>query len=280
MLSHAPMSTFRRARFNMPSMGRRVLTTLLVGSLIVCGTAIAAQFQLFEPEGRAPRLSNIAYDGRFTFARLRHTTGPGGFYYHGLPAWAHGYPTAEQNLMRIVNDLSLIAPHMDESNVFALDDPALDKFPIAYMTEAGFWTLTDKEATAFRAYLLKGGFVIFDDFRDDFRGVGGWRNFELNMRRVLPEGKFVALASSHPIFHSFFEINSLGILPQFYDEGRPIFRGLFEDNDPQKRLMAIANFNTDISNFWEFSATGVRPIDDSNRAYKLGVNYITYGLTH
>ena len=32
--------------------------------------------------------------------------------------------------------------------------------------------------------------------------------------------------------------------------------------------------------FWEFSATGFRPIDESNEAYKLGVNYIIYGLTH
>ena len=59
-----------------------------------------------------------------------------------------------------------------------------------------------------------------------------------------------------------------------------MFRGIFEDNDPKKRLMAIVNFNTDISEFWEFSATGFRPIDESNEAYKLGVNYIMYGLTH
>src|SRR5437762_2564908 len=30
-------------------------------------------------------------DGRFVFARLRFTTGPGGYYFRGLPAWAHGY---------------------------------------------------------------------------------------------------------------------------------------------------------------------------------------------
>ena len=44
--------------------------------------------------------------------------------------------------------------------------------------------------------------------------------------------------------------------------------------------MAVVNFNTDISNFWEFSATGLKPIDESNEAYKLGVNYLIYGLTH
>ena len=73
------------------------------------------------------------------------------------------------------------------NKVDAVDDPELFKYPIAYMTEAGFWELTDVEAAAFRAYLQKGGFVIFDDFRSDFRGGGGWANFEANMRRVLPE---------------------------------------------------------------------------------------------
>jgi hypothetical protein len=85
---------------------------------------------------------------------------------------------------------------------------------------------------------------------------------------------------SHPVFHSFFEIDSFDIVPQFYDEGRPIFRGVFEDNDPTKRLMVMINFNTDVSNYWEFSGIGLQPIDESNEAYKLGVNYIIYGMTH
>jgi hypothetical protein len=100
------------------------------------------------------------------------------------------------------------------------------------------------------------------------------------MRRVLPDGQFVDMDPSHQIFHSFFEIDSLDVIPQFYDRGRPIFRGLYEDNDPHKRLMVMVNLNTDVSNFWEFSARGLRPIDDSNQAYKLGVNYIVYGMTH
>jgi len=162
----------------------------------------------------------------------------------------------------------------------ALDDPKLCRYPVAYMTEAGFWTMTNREAAGFRAYLLKGGFAIFDDFRDPPLGGGGWDNFEANMQRVIPGAKFVDLNVKDPIFHTFFEIGSFDIVPQFYDRGRPIFRGLYEDNDPHKRLLVIANFNTDVSNFWEFSATGMRPIDESNEAYKLGVNYIIYGLTH
>jgi hypothetical protein len=209
-------------------------TVLITVGLALCLTAAAlAQFQRFERRGFEPVVRNRPYDGRFALARLKYTTGPGGYYYCGLPAWAHGYADAEQNLMKIVNDISLIAPDVEAQNVFTLDDPNLCRYPVAYMTEAGFWTLTDTEAAAFRAYLLKGAFVIFDDFRDPPRGGGGWENFEANMRRIIPEGHFVEMDPSDPIFHSFFEIGSFDIIPQFYDQARPVFRGLYADNDPQ-----------------------------------------------
>ena len=37
---------------------------------------------------------------------------------------------------------------------------------------------------------------------------------------------------------------------------------------------------SDISQYWVWSVTGLRPIDDTNEAYKLGVNHLIYGLTH
>ena len=88
--------------------------------------------------------------------------------------------------MKIMREVTRAPPHLEESNVLALDDPQLMKYPVAYMTEAGFWTMTDHEAAALRTYLLKGGFVIFDDFRDDFAAAAGWANFAMHMRRVLP----------------------------------------------------------------------------------------------
>jgi hypothetical protein len=81
------------------------------------------------------------------------------------------------------------------------------------------------------------------------------------------------------VFHSFFEVDEETI-QNAYDVGRPMIRGLFEDNDPSKRLMAVANYDSDISQFWQFSATGFRPVSESNEAYKLGVNYVIYGMTH
>jgi hypothetical protein len=55
------------------------------------------------------------------------------------------------------------------------------------------------------------------------------------MKRVLPEARFVDMQATHPIFHAFFEINALDNFPQAYNSGQPIFRGIFEDNDPNKR---------------------------------------------
>ena len=95
-----------------------------------------------------------------------------------------------------------------------------------------------------------------------------------------PEARFVDMDTSHPIFHSFFEIRTLDYFPQAYNNGQPVFRGIYQDNDPTKRLMMIVNYNTDISQYWEWSGRGLRPFDETNEAYKLGVNYLIYGMTH
>jgi len=252
-------------------------------TLAVGGGVAFAQRRFFRGQGYDPQIQNGEYDGRFTFVRLKYTTAPGGYWYMGLPSWAHGYPLSEDNLMRIMNEVSFLGARLDAFNVLALDDPELCKYPIAYMTEAGWWTLTDSEAAAFRAYLLKGGFAIFDDFKVPGQfgpGGGGWDNFAANMRRVIPEGRFVDLNPADPVYHSFFEVKDVEHFPQAYNAGRPIFRGLYEDNDPRKRLMMVVNYNTDVSQYWEWSGRGFRPFDETNEAYKLGVNWIIYGLTH
>ena len=248
------------------------------GLVMLMSGAAVAQFRL--PFGIVFTQKNIDYDGRFTFIRLKYTTAPGGYFYRGEPAWAHGYPIAEQNLMRIMNEVSYLGAHTEEINTLTLDDPELFKYPVAYVIEPDWWAMTDREGKALREYLQRGGFLIVDDFKGrNFRGGGGWEAFERNMGRALPGARFVDLDVDHLIFHSFFEIKSLKI-PQAYVGGDPIFRGLFEDNDPTKRIQIIVNFNTDISQFWEWSGLGLRPIADTNESYKLGVNYIIYGMTH
>ncbi len=179
--------------------------------------------------------------------------------------------------MAILDRVSLLRPRTDETAIVALDDPELFRYPIVYMAEPGYWEITSEEAAAFRAYLLKGGFVIFDDFSEQ---RGGWTAFEGAFRRVLPEARFYDLDATDPVFHTFFEIGSLDILPQAYDVGRPVLRGVFEDNDRSRRMLAMINYNTDISEYWEEGGPGFRPVWETNEAYKLGVNYVMYGMTH
>ena len=265
--------------------GRRQRAAAITCALLLCLAAAALaqrEFGDFQ-RGRLQVQPNIPYDGRFTFVRVSYETAPGGYWAGGRPSWSHGYPLAERNLMKIMNEVSYLGAHDEEINTVALDDPQLARYPIAYIIEVGWWTLTDREAAALRAYILKGGFVIVDDFKlPGWRGIegGGWEPFAENMKRVLPEARFVEMQATHPIFHAFFEINALDNFPQAYNSGQPIFRGIFEDNDPNKRLQVIVNYNTDISQYWEWSGRGFRPFDQTNEAYKLGVNYLIYGLTH
>ena len=265
---------------------RRRAAAIACASLLGLAATALAQREFGDfgfQRGRLQVQKNIPYDGRFTFVRISYETAPGGYWAGGRPSWSHGYPLAERNLMKIMNELSYLGAHDEEINTLALDDPALARYPIAYIIEVGWWTLTDREAAALRAYILKGGFVIVDDFKmPGWRGIegGGWEPFAENMKRVLPEARFVEMQATHPIFHAFFEINALDNFPQAYNSGQPIFRGIFEDNDPNKRLQVIVNYNTDISQYWEWSGRGLRPFDQTNEAYKLGVNYLVYGLTH
>jgi hypothetical protein len=262
----------------------QVAAAVIVATLACLAVASAAQRRGEWREGGAyPPVAadNIPYDGRFTFVRLSYDTAPGGYWYRGMPSWAHGYPISETNLMKIMNDISLLGAHDEAVKTLALDDPDLFNYPVAYLIEVSWWTMTDRQGALLREYLQKGGFLIVDDFKaeGDF-GSPGWAPFEANIRRALPGARFFDLDVSHPIFRAFFEIASLDRFPQAYNAGPAVFRGLFEDNDPSKRLQMIVNYNTDISQFWEWSGRGVRPIDDTNEAYKLGVNYIMYGLTH
>jgi hypothetical protein len=221
--------------------------------------------------------SKAEYDGRFSFVRIRYGGGAGlaqgRFDFRREPFWAHDFPRADFNFMKILNELTFLKALVDQGNIRTLDDPDLSLFPVAYMSEPGFWTMDDAEMQGLRAYLLKGGFVIFDDFRENHM-----YNLMAQMRRVLPDASWQRLDATHPIFHSFFEINSLDDVPGYY--GIVEWHGIFEDNDPGKRLLAIANYNHDLGELWEFSDTGYVPVDLSNEAYKFGVNYVVYAMTH
>lgn len=226
--------------------------------------------------------------GRFTFVRIRFDTSQYASYYgynntlgDGGPPWSHDYPVASRHLMKIMTELSKIDATLDINEpILTFDDPMLFKFPFAYLAEAGFMTnLSDKEIAGLREYLLRGGFLMVDDFRDPSQ----FATLQYQVRRAFPEYQLKKLDVSHPVFNCFFSIKTLDV-PPIYGGGYvsratlyPEFWGL---EDEKGRLMMIANFNYDVSDFWQFSDNPFRPIEETNDAYKFGVNYIIYALTH
>ena len=246
---------------------------LRIGTALVFLAAAAGAAQYDRPGGA--HRTDLAYDGQVTFVRLAWRSGFG--YSRGFgSAWNHDFPRAEQHLALILRELTTLDMRTGGSLILTLDDPELLKYPIAFMWEPGFWNLSRGEADAFRRYLLKGGFAVFEDFD----GPAQWSHFEAQMREVLPDHRLVKLDASHGIFDSFFRIADAHTIVHPMIGIRPSYYGIFEDNDPSKRLMVVANFDNDIPEYWEWSGQGLYPFNTSNDAYKLGVNYFVYGLTH
>jgi hypothetical protein len=67
-------------------------------------------------------------------------------------------------------------------------------------------------------------------------------------------------------------LGEMGLYGEFY--------GIHEGNDPARRLMVVINYNMDIGDYMEWSATGTYAMAPTNEAYKFMINYIIYGLTH
>ncbi len=220
---------------------------------------------------------NVPYDGRFTFARIEYR---GSERWSGRegPGWSHDYPDAEEHFMRIMREVTSLDPFIARGPmlggvIVALDDPLLFKYPVAYLSEPGGWHPTAKEQEGLRTYLQKGGFLIVDDFP-----YFSWGNFEQVMAQVLPGARLFQLTGREPIFDAFYKVD-LSIIRSEYG-GTPMYFGIYEDNDPNKRLLVIANYINDIGESWQWSGQGWFPVAESNEAYKLGVNYLIYALTH
>ena len=216
-------------------------------------------------------VTKLPYDGRFAFARIRFPMTEDAY---ADVKWAHDYPRAERHFMEILSTITSLQPTMGGGTVLDLSDPDLFRYPFAYLCEPGYWAPSDEDVVALRAYLQKGGFLIVDDFPPQ-----QWYNFEQVMRRVLPDARPVRLEPTHPIFDSFYHLE-IEELQQggYYARGQ--FLGYHEDDDPTKRLMVIVNYGQDMGELWEFSDEGVVPVDISNLAYKLGINYLMYAMTH
>ena len=249
----------------------KVMRLIAVASLVaVFAAGAAAQRRGFSQFRGPDQLPNVTADGGFTFARVRYAE------YRG---WRADYPMMEQNLATMLREMTTVQTDPSRTNVHAFDDPELNLFPIAYLSEPGYWYPTESEVLGLRQYLARGAFLIVDDFHF----ADEWAVFETAMKRVLPDARIDRLDISHPIFDTFFHIKTLavpypgrlgerGVMGEFY--------GIHEDNDPTRRLMVVINYNMDIGDYIEWSGEDIYARAATTDAYKFGINYIIYGLTH
>ena len=223
-------------------------------------------------------IDNAPYDGRFTFFRVRFEPSFGGSgrgFGRGRvdKKWDHDTPRADRHFMKILEEITMLRPRMDCNVIYAFGDPESFKYPIAYVSEPGFWTQTDEEVKGLQEFVAKGGFIIFDDFVGQM-----YFNLEEQWRRAFPDLRFQEIPKTHPIFDAFFDIRGTAMPDGGY--GPADWLGVFEDNDPAKRLIAVATYNGDLGELMEFSDEAFVSIDLSNEAYKIMTNYVIYAMTH
>ncbi len=230
--------------------------------------------------------SQTAWADEFTFVRLKyHTPGREDVWFrslYGEASWMVDAPTAEENFIRGLRRATNIKV-ADDAIYLAITDPRLFEYPFAYAVEVGFMSLSQEEASVLREWLLRGGFLMVDDFH----GTREWRNFVTQIRKVFPDREIRDLPASHPIFHTFYDFESYPQVPglgsilrgKTWEKGGryPHCRGVFDD---QGRLMVLINHNTDIGDSWEHAGDYRYPSAYSVLGYKLGINYIVYALTH
>ena len=215
-------------------------------------------------------------DYEFTFVRLKYN----GNRYGSL--WHIDYPAAERNLLIQLRQHTSIKPNPHEK-VIEVGSPELFDYPFSYIAELGRLDLSKKEAENLREYLLRGGFIMMDDFH----GTAQWKRFYKQYKRIFPKRELKDIPMDHPIFHCFFKIDRLMQIPApaAYRAGRTHEKdgfkvrcmGVFDDNG---RLMMMINFNTDLGDAWQNAAELFYPKKFSNMAFKMGINAIVYTLTH
>ena len=75
--------------------------------------------------------------------------------------------------------------------------------------EMGDWKLTDPQAKTLRDYLLRGGFLMLDDFW----GTEEWNRFEESMKLVFPDRPIVEIENADSIFHTVYDLDERYQIP-------------------------------------------------------------------
>ena len=165
----------------------------------------------------------------------------------------------------------------------SLDEDAIFNFPWLYAVEVGYWRLTDYEVERLREYLLRGGFLMVDDFH----GTDQWRGFFDSMNLVFPDRPIVDIADASEILHVVYDVDERIQVPgvralmsgQTWEEDGvvPVWRGIYDDHG---RLMVIINHNMDLGDAWEHADAPDYPQEMTTLALHFAVNYVIYAMTH
>jgi hypothetical protein len=249
-----------------------------LAAAVILGTALRASGD----DGRSERQLPTS---EFHFVRLEYADA-GGFgsfgSFSGRGHWTVDYPAAEYHFTRGVRRLSNINID-DEARMLSLRDDALFDYPWLYAVEVGHWYLDEEEAARLREYLVRGGFLMVDDFH----GPQEWAVFMESMTRVFPDRPVVDIPEDDPILHAVFDLDETVQIPGIralsmgvtYEYGGkvPHWRGIYDD---EGRLMVIINHNMDLGDSWELADAPYYPEHMTTLGYRFAVNYAVYSMTH
>jgi uncharacterized protein DUF4159 len=222
-----------------------------------------------------PNASYAARGRRFGFGGDWREGGRGVF-------WTMDYPRSDRHFMLALRRLSRVHARSVEQPV-NLDEGDQFDWPWLYGVEVGHWQLTDAQVKAFREWLLRGGFFMCDDFHGSYE----WEVFVASMRRVFPDRQIVDLPNTDQIFHVVYDLDSKYQVPgtaaiyrgvTYEQDGyRPEWRGIYDDKG---RLMVAICHNMDLGDSWEHADDPEYPEKFSALGIRIGVNYVTYSMTH
>jgi hypothetical protein len=200
----------------------------------------------------------------------------------GRSSWTTDYPRADRHFAQALRRLTRIHVRSAEQPVNLEEGDEYD-WPWLYAVEVGHWNLTDEMAKSMREYLLRGGFFMCDDFH----GTEEWDVFINSMSRVFPDRPIVEIENSDQIFHTIYDLDSRFQVPgeQYVRSGVtyefggtvPHWRGIYDDTG---RVMVAICFDMDLGDSWEHADNPQYPAKFSDMGIRIGVNYVTYAMTH
>jgi hypothetical protein len=235
-----------------------------------------------EQDDPAPMPPDANAKTEWAFARLRYPSISYGW--RRRASWGTDYPKADRQFVQGVRRLTRLSTRSNEQVInLDLDNDEIYNWPWVYAVEVGHWDLTDAQAKKIRDYLLRGGFLMVDDFH----GTQEWAVFMASMSRIFPDRPIVDIPDNDPIFHVIYDVGQRFQIPglQYLYSGRTYERDGYEAEwkaiyDDQHRVMVAICHNMDLGDAWEWADMPQYPEKYTTMAYRIGINYIVYAMTH